>query len=89
MELARICAGFSAGQSDRLRQAMTHKRSDEAMAELRDEVYGGWPPTGSRAAADEIWEKLQGLPLWLPGVALRFVCVHRLRRLVAALPLAG
>ncbi|NND03799.1 MAG: error-prone DNA polymerase [Acidimicrobiia bacterium] len=61
MELARICAGFSAGQSDRLRQAMTHKRSDEAMAELRDEVYGGMASNGiTGEAADEIWEKLQG-----------------------------
>ena len=61
MELARICAGFSAGQSDRLRQAMTHKRSDEAMAELRDEVYGGMAGNGiTGEAADEIWEKLQG-----------------------------
>ena len=34
MELARVCAGFSPGQSDRLRQAMTHKRSDEAMQKL-------------------------------------------------------
>ena len=61
MELARVCAGFTAGQSDRLRQAMTHKRSDEAMARLRDEVYAGMAGneiTGE--AADEIWEKLQG-----------------------------
>ncbi|MDH3500844.1 MAG: DNA polymerase III subunit alpha, partial [Acidimicrobiia bacterium] len=61
MELARICAGFTAGQSDRLRQAMTHKRSDEAMAKLRDEVYAGMAGNGVvEAAADEIWEKLQG-----------------------------
>ncbi len=61
MELARICAGFTAGQSDRLRQAMTHKRSDEAMAELRDEVYRGMAANGiTGEAADEIWEKLQG-----------------------------
>ncbi|HSF84443.1 MAG TPA: error-prone DNA polymerase, partial [Acidimicrobiia bacterium] len=61
MEMARICAGFTAGQSDRLRQAMTHKRSDEAMAKLRDEVYEGMAGNGiSGAAADEIWEKLQG-----------------------------
>jgi len=61
MELARICAGFTAGQSDRLRQAMTHKRSDEAMAKLRDEVYDGMAGNGiTGAAADEIWEKLQG-----------------------------
>ncbi len=61
MELARVCAGFTPGQSDRLRQAMTHKRSDEAMARLRDEVYDGMARNGiTGAAADEIWEKLQG-----------------------------
>ncbi len=61
MELARVCAGFTSGQSDRLRQAMTHKRSDEAMATLRDEVYAGMSRIGiTGAAADEIWEKLQG-----------------------------
>jgi error-prone DNA polymerase len=61
MELARICAGFSAGQSDRLRQAMTHKRSTEAMDRLRNEVYAGMAGNGiTGRAADEIWEKLQG-----------------------------
>jgi error-prone DNA polymerase len=61
MELARICAGFTAGQSDRLRQAMTHKRSGEEMERLRDEVYRGMADNGiSGSAADEIWEKLQG-----------------------------
>ncbi|MDP8958337.1 MAG: error-prone DNA polymerase [Actinomycetota bacterium] len=61
MELARICAGFTGSQSDRLRQAMTHKRSEEAMDRLRDEVYRGMAAHGIiGAAADEIWEKLQG-----------------------------
>ncbi|MBA2336615.1 MAG: error-prone DNA polymerase [Acidimicrobiia bacterium] len=61
MELARICAGFSPGQSDRLRQAMTHKRSGEEMAKLSEEVYRGMAGNGiAGAAADEIWEKLQG-----------------------------
>ncbi len=61
MELARVCAGFDGGQSDRLRQAMTHKRSEQAMAKLRDEVYAGMAGNGiTGAAADEIWEKLQG-----------------------------
>ncbi|CAN5754511.1 error-prone DNA polymerase [soil metagenome] len=61
MELARVCAGFDGNQSDRLRQAMTHKRSGEAMERLRDEVYGGMAANGIvGAAADEIWEKLQG-----------------------------
>ena len=61
MELARVCAGFDGNQADRLRQAMTHKRSKEAMARLRDEVYTGMEKNGvTGAAADEIWEKLQG-----------------------------
>ena len=61
MELARICAGFDGGQADRLRAAMTHKRGEEAMGELRDEVYAGMAGNGiTGAAADEIWEKLQG-----------------------------
>ncbi|MEN8240277.1 MAG: error-prone DNA polymerase, partial [Actinomycetota bacterium] len=61
MEIARVCAGFSPGQSDKLRQAMTHKRSGEEMAKLRDEVYSGMAEKGiDGAAADELWEKLQG-----------------------------
>jgi error-prone DNA polymerase len=61
MELARICAGFNGSQADRLRQAMTHKRSDEAMGRLQDEVFAGMAANGIvGAAADEIWEKLQG-----------------------------
>ncbi|HUG32544.1 MAG TPA: error-prone DNA polymerase [Acidimicrobiia bacterium] len=61
MELARVCAGFDGSQADRLRQAMTHKRSNEAMGRLRDEVYDGMAANGIVGpAADEIWEKLQG-----------------------------
>jgi len=61
MELARICAGFDGSQADRLRQAMTHKRSEQAMGRLEDEVYVGMAGKGiTDAAADEIWEKLQG-----------------------------
>ncbi|MCI0545523.1 MAG: error-prone DNA polymerase, partial [Actinobacteria bacterium] len=61
MELARICAGFSPGQTDRLRQAMTHKRSREEMAKLAGEVYEGMARNGIVGdAADEIWDKLQG-----------------------------
>jgi error-prone DNA polymerase len=61
MELARVCAGYAPGQSDRLRQAMTHKRSDEEMAKLAAETYAGMAANGiTGRAADEIWEKLQG-----------------------------
>ncbi|MFH1104873.1 MAG: error-prone DNA polymerase, partial [Actinomycetota bacterium] len=61
MEIARVCAGFTPGQSDRLRQAMTHKRSDEEMEKLREETTAGMATQGiTGAAAAEIWEKLQG-----------------------------
>jgi len=61
MELARVCAGFSAAQVDRLRQAMTHKRSEQAMEKLRDDVFSGMTAMGVVGdAAAEIWEKLQG-----------------------------
>lgn len=61
MELARICAGFDGSQSDRLRQAMTNKRSEAAMEQLRQEVFAGMATKGIvGAAAEEIWEKLQG-----------------------------
>ncbi len=61
MELARVCAGFDGGQADRLRQAMTHKRSERAMEKLREEVYVGMARQGIIGdAADELWEKLQG-----------------------------
>jgi len=61
MEVARVCAGFTPGQSDRLRQAMTHKRSQEEMEKLRLETLAGMERNGIVGpAADEIWEKLQG-----------------------------
>ncbi|MEZ5175931.1 MAG: error-prone DNA polymerase [Acidimicrobiia bacterium] len=61
MELARVCAGFTPGQSDRLRQAMTHKRSADEMKKLRDEVYLGMAANGlTGRPADELWEKLKG-----------------------------
>ena len=61
MELARVCAGFDGSQADRLRQAMTHKRSEQAMGKLRDEVFAGMAANGIEGpAAEEIWEKLQG-----------------------------
>jgi error-prone DNA polymerase len=61
MELARVCAGFDGGQSDRLRQAMTHKRSELAMERLQEEVFQGMATKGVIGeAAEEIWEKLQG-----------------------------
>jgi error-prone DNA polymerase len=61
MEIARVCAGFTPGQSDRLRQAMTHKRSASEMAQLKEEVFDGMATKGiTGPPAEELWEKLAG-----------------------------
>ncbi len=41
VQVAEALAGFSAGQADQLRRAMTRKRSVEAMAAIRDEFIEG------------------------------------------------
>ena len=90
MELARVCAGYSPGQSDRLRQAMTHKRSDEEMEKLQVETLAGMERQGiTGVAAAEIWDKLQGFASFgFPGEPLCRVRLHRVHVGVAQVPLA-
>ncbi|NJQ08488.1 error-prone DNA polymerase [Streptomyces lonarensis] len=55
MRLAIDCAGFSAGQADRLRKALAAKHSAERVAELRSALLTGMARRGiDRAAAEEI-----------------------------------
>ena len=91
MELARICAGFDGSQADRLRQAMTHKRSEQAMGRLKDEVYVGMAGKGiTDAAADEIWEKLQGFASFgFSRESFGELCLHRLHVDLAPISLPG
>ncbi|HLZ71622.1 MAG TPA: error-prone DNA polymerase [Dehalococcoidia bacterium] len=54
-------AGFSAGEADQLRRAMSRKRSAEAMAKLQARFFAGCGANGVGAAtAAEIWQMLQG-----------------------------
>ena len=41
MKLAMVAAGFSAGESDRLRRALTNKRADELLPPFRERFIGG------------------------------------------------
>jgi error-prone DNA polymerase len=41
MKLAMVAAGFSAGEADRLRRAMTNKRADQLLPQFRDRFVGG------------------------------------------------
>jgi len=59
MQMAIDVAGFSPGEADELRQAMSSKRSQERMARLAGRLYAGMAERGiTGVVADEIYEKL-------------------------------
>jgi error-prone DNA polymerase len=59
MQMAIDVAGFTAAESDRLRQAMGSKRSVEKMEQLQARLYSGMAERGIEGpVADAIWEKL-------------------------------
>ena len=60
MQMAIDVAGFTAGESDRLRQAMGSKRSRARMAEMRERLMTGMAERGiTGAVAEEIAHKLE------------------------------
>jgi error-prone DNA polymerase len=62
MEVAEAFAGFSAGEADGLRRAMSRKRSQELMRGQRERfVTGGERHAGAdRATAERVWEMVAG-----------------------------
>src|SRR5205085_7855707 len=59
MQMAIDVAGFTAGEADKLRQAMGSKRSTERMEALRERFYAGMAERGiTGEIADQIYEKL-------------------------------
>jgi len=59
MQMAIDVAGFTPAEADKLRQAMSSKRSRERMQALRGRLYEGMGARGiTGAVADEIYEKL-------------------------------
>jgi error-prone DNA polymerase len=59
LEVASALAGFTLGQSDSLRRAMTHDRSHEEMAKLRDEFLDGCRRRGiDKKVAEEAFRRL-------------------------------
>jgi error-prone DNA polymerase len=59
MQIAMDAAGFSAAESDQLRQAMGSKRSSERMEMLRSRLYEGMAANGiTGGVADAIYDKL-------------------------------
>ncbi|HUA94203.1 MAG TPA: OB-fold nucleic acid binding domain-containing protein, partial [Acidimicrobiales bacterium] len=53
MQIVIDVAGFSPADADELRQAMSHKRSDERMARLKDRLFAGM---AARGVGDEVAE---------------------------------
>ena len=59
LQIACSVAGFTPGQADRLRRAMSRKRSSEAMQAIAAEFYAGTDKQGlSRAAAKVAFDKM-------------------------------
>ncbi len=61
MRLAVVAAGYTPGEADELRRAMTHKRSHERIDEMRGRLTAGMAAKGiPRKDADAILEQLHG-----------------------------
>jgi error-prone DNA polymerase len=61
MQMAIDVAGFTPGESDRLRQAMGSKRSRARMAAMRERLYAGMAERGiTGEVADDIVRKIEG-----------------------------
>jgi error-prone DNA polymerase len=61
MRMAMEAAGFTAGEADRLRRAMGHKRSRERMAEIYPRLVEGMVENGiAREDADRLYHMLEG-----------------------------
>jgi error-prone DNA polymerase len=61
MRIAMETAGLSAGEADRLRRAMGHKRSRERMAEIYPRLIEGMVANGIAGAdADQLFRMLEG-----------------------------
>ncbi len=59
LQISCAVAGFTAGQADRLRRAMSRKRSAEAMAALAEEFFAGTDRQGlSRDAAEIAFKRM-------------------------------
>jgi error-prone DNA polymerase len=65
MRVAMVAAGFSAGEAEQLRRAMTHKRSPARMAALAGRLRAGMAARGiTGRAADEIVEGIASFALY-------------------------
>jgi len=61
IQAAMAIAGFTAGQADQMRRAMSRKRSREAMAAMWEEFYQGARARGvAEATARRVFDKLLG-----------------------------
>src|SRR5438093_3643608 len=61
LQVAMALAGFSAGQAERLRRAMSRKRSHQAIGKLKEAVISGALGQGvSKAVADRVFQKIAG-----------------------------
>jgi error-prone DNA polymerase len=59
LQIAHVLAGFTPGEADQLRRAMTHDRSSKQMLDLRQSFIEGCLRNGVRRhVAEEVWEQV-------------------------------
>ena len=81
MKLAMVAAGFTPGEADALRRALSHKRAEELLVPYRERfVRGAWPRGYGREFAEQLLRAVPRLrALRLPRVPLGVVRADRLR----------
>jgi error-prone DNA polymerase len=61
LEVAMVFAGFSAGEAEGLRRAMSRKRSEAAIRVYEEKfIAGGMERGASRAVAEQVWTQIVG-----------------------------
>src|SRR5437867_2301144 len=61
LQVAMALAGFSAGQAESLRRAMSRKRSREAIGKLKDEfITGALAQSVSKPVAEQVFRRIDG-----------------------------
>ena len=61
LQVAMALAGFSAGQAESLRRAMSRKRSHEAIGKLKDEfIEGAGREASQTTVAERVFKKIDG-----------------------------
>ena len=81
IKLAMVAAGFSGGEADRLRRAMTSWKRRGELEQFRYELVSGMVAQGyEEVFAERLYQQILGFgELWFPRISFRQFCSFNLR----------